>query len=364
MAEVAVKETVSSGQRYFYIDPILVTLSHQMQGLWRACDSVIGIIHAAVGVKAPVVLLSFQRHDVLRNLAEAVHTLRLLLGKQANIVLVERDASLRFQSEALLLRLGASLVVHRNIPLNRIPLMLESLQGQVFNREIEMKFETALASLVASNERGYLPPTRFVAEAVNTLERLKALHLPCALVIVRGSDGLSCTALLSALHVTRAGDLTSTDGEQCFIFFGCCPENSIERALHAMAGDETKPWLQGAERVTNPADIIAHLHALDKATQDKVLADLTRPIVMPNPLGHALIEVVPGTQPVVSSLLPSAHVHAVSLPDAVVSVKPVKPQVIAPSPTGSTTKVLTSPGPVYTTTVRQKARRILINEEV
>ena len=272
-SEVVETEEPPEQLRYLYIDPALAVLSKQMVGQWQACDSMVSVIRAAFGSVAPTVLLSFERHSVLRDLAEAVHTLRLSLGRRARIVVIEREASLRYQNEILLLRLGTSLVVHRDVQENRIPLMLESLRGQVFNRDIEMHFDAALSSVVASAKRGYLPPASFVRETTNVVDRSELLNLPCALVIAKPSSTKACTELLTKVRVTRAGDLTTTDGNLCYIFFSGCPESSIKRALQAVLGDGVDELFADMQFIVMRPDIRARLAGLGEAVQGKTFPD-------------------------------------------------------------------------------------------
>jgi cellulose biosynthesis protein BcsE len=223
--------------RYLYINPRIADLSERMPGHWQACDSIVSVIRAAFGARAPTVLLVFERDTVLNNLAEAVHTLRLSLGKRARIVVIERDASLRYSNEILLLRLGTSLVINRSVETNRMPLMLESLHGQVFNREVEMNFDAALASVMASPKRGYLAPSVFVHEVTSVIDRAEMLNLPCAMVIATPSKGKAGAELLAKIRLSRTGDLSSTDGTHCFLFFHGVPESSLPRALQTVVGN-------------------------------------------------------------------------------------------------------------------------------
>lgn len=230
-------------QRYFYLDPVLGQIGKQMSGQWQPCDSVMGILRQAHGVGAASVLLAFERQSSLRELAESVHSLRLTLGKTAQIVVFERDASLRYQNEILLLRLGANLIVHRDVPAIRIPLMLESLAGQLFTREIEMQFDEALASVSASSQKGYLPKPLFFNECHAIVERAELLDLPCALVRAKAVSGRTPEDVLAELRINRHGDLTTHDGDNCYLFFSGCPQASLEQAMLAVTNGHVSTLL-------------------------------------------------------------------------------------------------------------------------
>lgn len=267
-------------QRYLYMDPELAAVGQQVAGIWTACESVVQIIRESFGVQAPCVLLVYRRDMPLRELAEAVHTLRLSLGHYARIVIIERDTALRYQNEILLLRLGTSLVIHRDVPENRIPLMLESVRGQVFTREVEMNFEAALASVVTSAKRGYLPPAMFVREIQSIVERAEMLNLPCALVVATPIDTQACIEVLARIQMLRAGDLSTTDSEHCFLFFGGCPQGSVGKAIRSVLGDQPKLFAQTHSEVTR-SDIRLRLMQLSEAIQGKVFPDALQAMQAP-----------------------------------------------------------------------------------
>lgn len=255
--------------RYLYINPGVFELSERVPGHWQACDSIISVIRAAFGARAPTVLLVFERDTVLSNLAEAVHTLRLSLGKRARIVVIERDASLRYSNEILLLRLGTSLVINRSVDTNRIPLMLESLHGQVFNREIEMNYDAALASVMGSPKRGYLAPSRFAHEVTAVLDRAEMLNLPCAMVVATPGKGKAGIELLAKIRLSRTGDLSSTDGTHCYLFFHGVPESSLPRALQTVVGNAPETLFSRMQFMLTRDDIRQRLAGLLQDTADQ-----------------------------------------------------------------------------------------------
>jgi cellulose biosynthesis protein BcsE len=262
-------DETSADIRYLYINPCIAELGERMPGHWLACDSIVSVIRAAFGARAPTVLLVFERDTVLSNLAEAVHTLRLSLGKRARIVVIEREASLRYSNEILLLRLGTSLVVNRSVETNRMPLMLESLHGQVFNRDVEMNFEAALSSVMASPNRGYLVPSLFTHEVTAVLNRAEMLNLPCAMVVATPSKGKADAELLAKIRLSRTGDLSSTDGVHCFLFFHGVPESSLPRALQTVVGSAPETLFSRMQFMLTRDDIRERLSGLLYDTMGK-----------------------------------------------------------------------------------------------
>lgn len=74
-------------------------------------------------------------------------------------------------------------------PLIDCPLLLDSLKGQIFSRDVSINFEAALASVLPTRLRGYLAPLRFVREVESILDQAQTLNIPCAMII--GSRALA-----------------------------------------------------------------------------------------------------------------------------------------------------------------------------
>ena len=270
-------------QHFLFINPALSQIGQQMPGHWQQCESVIGMLRLAHNQVAVNVLLSFERQTSVRDLAEAVHSLRLALGKRARIVIFESDSSLRYQNEILLLRLGANLIVHRDVPPIRIPLMLDSLRGQLFTRDVEMHFEEALASVTASNKRGYLPKQVFSSECQAIIDRAELLDLPCALVRAKVKVDKTPSEVLAELQINRPGDLTTDDGEYCYLFFSGCPQASLEQAMQAV----TK---------ANVGNMFTHVHYWVARSEVRSMLQVLAPIDVPSKAATTQRQ-IPGVAP-------------------------------------------------------------------
>lgn len=250
------KEEVEKGEpHFFYMDPELGNLASQIPGIWKHVGTMIGMHSATHNHRSAVSILSFHRDTQLRELAETVHTLRLNLGRHARIVVQEKDASLRYQNEALLLRLGINLVIHKDVPISRVPLLLESLNGQSYNRDVSINFEQALASVLPTRLRGYLPALRFRREVQYILDRAGTLNIPSVLIVAQPMQGISALDVLQNIRLTRAGDLNSSDGESCFVFLNACPESVMQATMNKNLGCSSEEVFENIEFIVNDADI-------------------------------------------------------------------------------------------------------------
>jgi cellulose biosynthesis protein BcsE len=199
----------------YYMDSTLVSIAKNAPGKWTLVDNLVGLMHASRSAVAASAILVFDRNTDLRQLAQAVHTLRTSLGKQFKIIIRELDASLRYQNELLLLRLGANLILHRDVPVARLQLAIQSLAGQTFSREVDVNFEHALASVSAASGVGYAQAPQFVQQVGDIVERSKALSIPYAMIRAKPPKGQSLEQAVSRFRLTRNGDMvTATNDER------------------------------------------------------------------------------------------------------------------------------------------------------
>lgn len=239
---------------YFYMNPELDALARQIPGVWQRVDTSIGMMHASRNMRAATCILTFDGDSNLQQLAETAHSLRVSLGRYARIVVQEKEASLGNQSEALLLRLGVSLIIRRDVATALVPTLLESLEGQVFKRDVEVNFEAAVESAFPTRQPTYLPVQAFVREVTASIVRAEAVGAPCAMVVGKPMPGLTVVGILNQNVMIRPGDRMTSDGESCFIFLNACPQSEIVVTLEQILGmavdaafDDPKLFIQREE---------------------------------------------------------------------------------------------------------------------
>ncbi len=339
-APAEVSGEVDTENRYFYMDPALATVAGSVPGIWQQVDTLVGMLHATQKTRAPTCLLSFERSSSVRQLAQAVHTLRLSLGRAARIVVQEKGVSLRYQNEALLLRLGVNLVVHRDVANERVPLLLESLNGQLFNRDVDINFEAALASVLPTRLRGYLTPQRFAREAAMVLDRAQPLHIPCALVSGAPLAGVDMAELIASCALSRPGDLITTDGQHCIIFFNACPQSALLSTLERVLGRPTSEVFESLDFMANPEDMVPGLTQLAARAADTDMPDYSHLAS-----SEAAAEEVPEALPAYESAPARVHAAVNTAPrSSVPAIERVIADVVAQAAPAATEPVVEEPG--------------------
>lgn len=220
----------------YYMGDDLDTVLPMNGGKHKKNLSLIGIMHDSQDAMAATVILTYTKAMELRQLAEAVHTLRLRRGNELRIVVRESGIFLRYYNELLMLRLGANLVIHENVALARIPLLIESLRGQVFRQELNVNFDEAISSILPSRKNGYLAVEQFCEEVQTVVNQARSLSVPCVMARLRHPQQCSAVQSIRRFHITRSGDLITADEHYCYLFLHACPEVNFENALTRLLG--------------------------------------------------------------------------------------------------------------------------------
>ncbi len=247
----------------FTTDATLTGLAEHDKANWSFSDNLVGLLHAARNAKGATIILTYDRNTVLRELAESAHTLRVALGRHVKIVVRERDASLRYGNELLLLRLGVNLIINREVPISRVPLTLESLQGQSFTRNVTIDFEAALASVMQSQALGYLQPHLFVGEAKEIIARHRALGVPFALVRLHYPPNMAEEEAIKRFPMTRAGDFMTATHSSLWIFLSSCPQSSLLPTLRRFGGESVENDFPDIEFYVQQTEVETQLDQLE-----------------------------------------------------------------------------------------------------
>jgi cellulose biosynthesis protein BcsE len=251
----------------YFMDSTLVGVAKGAPGKWTYCDNLVGLMHASRSAQAASAILVFDRMTDLRQLAQAVHTLRTTLGAQFKIIIRELDASLRYQNELLLLRLGANLVLHRDVPAARLQLAIQSLSGQTFSREVDVNFDHALASVSMAQGVGYVPAVQFCSQVADIVERSRALSIPYALVRTKPPRGTGLEPAIARLKLNRNGDMVTATSDEILIFLSACPQASLLPTLKRIGGETFENDYQDVRFAVQEAAVTAEL--ADLAQQAK-----------------------------------------------------------------------------------------------
>lgn len=156
---------------------------------WQLFDDEDELMAAALQSSAASVMLAIDSNEAVGAQAAQLYRLRRLRGNALKIVVRELSPCLRYLDEQLLLSCGASLIVPCGTPLPRFLTLLDSLQGQVWNRTLPDDFALALRQLQPPAVRGLLAAEDFCRTVDHLLAQARQAevsHLLLRLVPVPG----------------------------------------------------------------------------------------------------------------------------------------------------------------------------------
>lgn len=249
----------------FCMDSTLAGVARHDEGHWVFCDSLVGLLHATRNAKAATIILLFDHGTDLRELAQVSHILRVSLGKRMRLLVRELNASLRYQNELLLMHLGVNMIVHRDVPVARVLLALESLKGVVFDRDVDVDFESALRSVTPSHACGLLPQDSFVKEVSRIVGHSKELGIPYVLVRIAIPDGMSAQTAADHFKLVRGGDVMTLGDGFLLLFVSACPQASLLATLRRIGGESIQDIFPKMEFATREEAVASHLAQLSLA---------------------------------------------------------------------------------------------------
>lgn len=233
---------------------------------WELVEDLELLERAAAGACGATVLLGFAPGVGFDELARCVLALRTGSGRRLKIVVRELNARMRQSQEALILRLGANLVVPAGVTWGRFLGLLGSVQGQVFAHVVPASFEEAAGAALPDGRSGYLAPAAFVAAVGETMRRSQALRIENALVRLALVPGLEPLDALRYCAPRRAGDLCTADAHAVYLFLYACREADVgvtrERLFTLPVGD----LFAAEQRLFGAHEIDAAIAALGRAT--------------------------------------------------------------------------------------------------
>lgn len=198
---------------------------------WEIVEDNAAVVAACARAQAATAVLAFRSHAQLEALCADVHTLRRQCGGALKIAVVERGEVLRQQFEVLVLSVGASRVIARDLPVSRLQGAVHALRGQLYARPVAADYRAALAAALGDSVLGYLPVGAFCLRIRAVLDRGAVLALPHTLAKIALLPGVSHVDALRHCRPRRAGDVVTADAAHLYVFLFACEPADAEDAL-------------------------------------------------------------------------------------------------------------------------------------
>lgn len=198
---------------------------------WRLFETVEQMLAALNSAHACTVIFQYQVGTQIEALARLIFELRRSIGAHIKIVVKEVGGKIRKNNEFLLLSVGVNLLISNEIGFTRMLDQLRLLQGRIYKGALAANFETAIASLNAGEELGYLPAEHFVQVVSAGLKKARNVEVPNVLIILPITEGVAILEALKSCTMRRAGDLFTADNHTVYVFLSACEEQDVTVTL-------------------------------------------------------------------------------------------------------------------------------------
>ncbi|WP_175963857.1 cellulose biosynthesis protein BcsE [Burkholderia pyrrocinia] len=255
-------------------------------GDWEIVDDNAAVVAACAKAQAATAVLVFRSHAQLEALCADVHALRRQCGGALKIAVVERGEVLRQQFEMLLLSVGASRVVARDLPVSRMQAAVHALRGQLYARPVAADYRAALAAALGDSVLGYLPVGAFCLRIRAVLDRGAVLALPHTLAKIALLPGVSHVDALRHCRPRRAGDVVTANPAHLYVFLFACEPVDADDAL-ARIFDVPVDTLSDRVVCLGRGSIDTELDALKAENRRAPIADYSDLFAVKQPPGAA-----------------------------------------------------------------------------
>lgn len=199
---------------------------------WSLFEDNESLYSMARTAQAATVIFSLTQNSQIERLATMVHALRRQRGSALKLVIREQSANLRATDERLLLGCGASLIVPGSSSLSRCLSLIESIQGQVFNRQIPEDIQVLIKAMHPLELRGYQNWNTFCQALDIVLNNpLMPEDARGVLVALRPVPGLRVEQALTLCRPNRMGDIMTLGDNRLYLFLTFCRINDLDIAL-------------------------------------------------------------------------------------------------------------------------------------
>lgn len=208
-----------------------VAAQRGIPGHWQIVAHTGDIVAAAEHSIGATLLLHSGAADDFETLARLIHGLRMTHPRTLKIVIRETLGKLRANKEQALLRLGANIVVYREVGFSRLLQLLQDINEQSYSKESYPDYESAMASFMPDTLSGYQPPEKFCTAVQAMLGRTTGIGLKHTLVRLPMLPAVAHVDALRACAMLRAGDLLTTDQDSLVVFLFSCRAPDVDQAL-------------------------------------------------------------------------------------------------------------------------------------
>lgn len=243
---------------------------------WDVVENFVEAIDRSRQVEGGTVVLDFDKGTDIRELAQTVATVRSLGRSQLRVLIRECGARLRIGQIVALMRLGAGLVIPKELSGSGARLVAESLRGSVSARSFETHVDQVFLDSQVDSRVGFMGISEFRLAVDRLLGISEDVEIPVTLIRFSMASAQALRAASGALQ-RGARDTVFTEYDNCIwaLLFGCGVEHA-EVVLSRLLGARFERLMTGWQRFGSTLDITQAMRLLDHAVtgpSDAVFSD-------------------------------------------------------------------------------------------
>jgi len=259
-------------------DQVLIT-REDVQGenhypeTWTIYDDFDHLLSSLGAAVAATVILTYDKCLTLLDILNRVISVRQCTSPTLKIIVRERNVSLRYYQEAVLLNSGANMVVSRNDNTSRLLRAIESLKGDCYNLSANIPDEEIDAILGGTEVSGYLPLTKFCNLVNEKLEHSRILNIQSAIIKLELLPDIPMVDAIRDFQPKRSSDVISADKSAIYIFLYACRSPDITTALVSLFSQGVDPLYSHKTQITSFEGIRDTIEQLQQAAKQDAPVD-------------------------------------------------------------------------------------------
>lgn len=222
---------------------------------WQQTSTITEAIVATPPEAQGVMLLPFEGGVTLRGIADAIHAIRMR-APGVHVVIRERSRNLRLTGETALVKVGASLILHRDLPPRSVLSLLQAVAAHPARPAgLTHPVDQTLAYFQVPKSSGCLPGEAFRAQAMDLINRAQGTQLPCTLVeLTPSATALASDPATLMLHACR-DDLLGADAQTWWVLLQGCRSQDAQTVVRRAFGPRFDALFDGTRLYANPENI-------------------------------------------------------------------------------------------------------------
>jgi len=240
---------------------------------WTIFDDFDHLLSSLGTAVAATVIITYEKSLTLLDILNRVNSVRQLTGPTLKIIVRERNVSLRYYQEAVLLNSGVNMVVSRSDSTSRLLRAIESLKGDCYKPDASIGDEEIKKILGGAEISGYLPVKKFCKFVSEKLDHTRILNIQSALIKLELLPDIPIVDAIRDFQPKRSSDVISADKSAIYIFLYACRSPDITTALVSLFSQGVDPLYSYETQITSFEGIRDTIEELKESAKSDATVD-------------------------------------------------------------------------------------------